>query len=329
MNHRTASRVGVPWSEIGLGCWQLGSDCWGDVDGTKAQGILRTSESEGIDFLDTADVYGGGVSERAIGTYLKSRSDGGKGVFVATKLGRKIGYPGPYSLEEVRQASLDSRANLGVEKIDLTQLHCVPLEVLQKGDIFDWLRQVRDEGIIERFGASIESVEEGMVCLEQPDLASLQVIFNVLRQKPSERLLDAAAERGVAIIVRLPLASGLLSGRLTKDTQFAANDHRNFNRDGAAFHVGETFNGLPYDRALEAAEALARFVPGGMSMAQMSLRWILDHPAVTTIIPGASRPEQVKSNASAAALPPLSPDLHKKLAEVYQTYAHDFIRGSY
>jgi len=329
MNHRTASRIGVPWSEIGLGCWQLGSDCWGDVDGGEAQEILRASEAEGIDFLDTADVYGGGVSERAIGTYLRGRADGGKGVFVATKLGRKSGYPGPYSLDQVRAASLESRQNLGVDRIDLTQLHCVPIEVLQAGDIFDWLRQVRDEGIIERFGASIESVEEGLVCLEQPDMSSLQVIFNVLRQKPAERLLDMAAERGVAIIVRLPLASGLLSGRLTKDTQFAANDHRNFNRDGAAFHVGETFNGLPYDRALAAAEALAPLVPEGMTMAQMSLRWILDHPAVTTIIPGASRPEQVVSNASASALPHLSAELHAKLAEVYRNNAHDFIRGSY
>ena len=205
----------------------------------------------------------------------------------------------------------------------------MPPEVLRRGDVFAWLRALQAEGKIRRFGASVESVEEGMLCLEQPGIASLQVIFNVFRQKPAESLFERARELGVAIIVRLPLASGVLAGKFTRDTTFAAADHRNYNRDGQAFNVGETFAGLPFAKAVELADALKGFLPDGMNLAQMAQRWILDHPAVTTVITGASRPEQVEANAGVSALPPLGEALHKRLAAFYRDEVRAHIRGPY
>ena len=216
-----------------------------------------------------------------------------------------------------------------MEALDLTQLHCVPAEVLRQGDIFEWLRELRAEGKILRFGASVESMDEALVCLEQPGLASLQIIFNLFRQKPAEVLFPAALASKVALIVRLPLASGALAGKLTLDTVFPANDHRNYNRDGKAFNVGETFAGLPYEKAVELADALKPLVPAGFTMAQMAQRWILDHPAVTTVITGASRPSQATANAAVSDLPPLAPELHETLRNFYQNEVCDHIRGPY
>ena len=314
-------------SEIGLGCWQLGGSDWGAVDETDCLAILSRAADAGINFFDTADVYGAGRSESLVGRFLR---ESGRDIFVATKLGRTGElYPDHYTEVGLRAATEASLRRLGVESLDLTQLHCVPPEVLRRGDVFAWLRALQAEGKIRRFGASVESVEEGMLCLEQPGIASLQVIFNVFRQKPAESLFERARELGVAIIVRLPLASGVLAGKFTRDTTFAAADHRNYNRDGQAFNVGETFAGLPFAKAVELADALKGFLPDGMNLAQMAQRWILDHPAVTTVITGASRPEQVEANAGVSVLPPLGEALHARLAAFYRDEVRAHIRGPY
>ena len=277
-------------------------------------------------FFDTADGYGDGESELSLGRFRPQHDD----IVIATKLGRSGGlYPDNYSEEGLHAATLRSLQRLGVERIDLTQLHCVPLDVLRKGDVFDWLRRQRDAGLISAFGASVETVEEGFICLEQEGLTSLQVIFNIFRQKPAQELLPAALDKGVGIIVRLPLASGLLTGKLRKETVFSAGDHRNFNRDGQAFNVGETFAGLPFEKGVELSEGLQAYVPDGMPMAQMALRWILDHEAVSVVIPGASSPAQARANAAASGLDPLPAALHEELRAWYEEEVRDAIRGPY
>jgi len=327
MNARTLGHPGIHVSEIGLGCWQLGCSDWGSVNEAECLAILAAAVEASVNFFDTADVYGSGRSEEIIGKFLKQT---GHKIFVATKLGRTAGlFPDGYSEASLRAATEDSLRRLGVEALDLTQLHCVPTEILRQGDVFEWLRKLRDEGKILRFGASVESMDEALICLEQPGLTSLQIIFNLFRQKPAEILFPAALAREVALIVRLPLASGALAGKLALDTVFSANDHRNYNRDGKAFNVGETFAGLPYEKAVEFADALKPLVPAGFTMAQMAQRWILDHPAVTTVITGASRPMQVTANAGVSELPPLPPELHNSLWEFYQNEVKNHIRGPY
>jgi aryl-alcohol dehydrogenase-like predicted oxidoreductase len=325
MQKRPLGHDGLTVPEIGLGCWQLGGG-WGDHwDNDVAQQILASAYASGVRFIDTADVYGGGASERSIGEFVKNHKD----LTVATKLGRGAIYPDGYSRDSVRAATEASLKRLGVDRLDLTQLHCVPPAVLRDGKIFDWLRELRDDGLIARFGASVETVEEGLVCLEQEGLTSLQVIFNIFRQKPLEELLPKAKAKGVGIIVRLPLASGLLSGKMTRDTVFKADDHRNFNRDGAQFNVGETFAGLEYQTGVALSEEVATFVPAGMTMAQLSLRWLLDQDAVSVVIPGASSAAQVEANASAATLPPLEASIHAGLASLYRQKIHSAVRGPY
>jgi len=325
MHTRKLGSDGLSVPEVGLGCWQLGGG-WGDHwDNDIAQQTLAQAYATGVRFIDTADVYGDGASERSIGQFLQSHTD----LTVATKLGRGAIYPDGYSREAVRTATQRSLERLGVDRLDLTQLHCVPPAVLKDGRIFDWLRELRDDGLISRFGASVESVEEGLICLQQEGLSSLQIIFNIFRQKPLHTLLPRARELGVGIIVRLPLASGLLSGKMTHATTFKPDDHRHFNRDGQQFNVGETFAGLEFATGVDLAQEIASHVPAGLNMAQMALRWILDHDAVSVIIPGASSPAQVLSNASASALPPLSPALHQQLATLYRDKIHGAIRGPY
>lgn len=315
-------------SDIGLGCWQLGGGDWGAVSDESALGILRTAVDRGITFLDTADVYGAGRSETLIGRFL--RESGRRDLFVATKLGRSSElYPNHYTEAGVRKSVEASLQRLAVDTLDLVQLHCVPPAVLKQGEIFNWLRRLRAEGKIRRFGASVESVEEGFDCLAQDGLSSLQVIFNIFRQLPAESLLPAAHQKKVAIIVRLPLASGVLAGKFHRDTTFAPSDHRTYNRDGAAFNVGETFAGIPFEKAVDLADQLKRHVPAGWTMAQMAQRWILDHPAVTTVITGASRPDQVVANVSVSSLPPLSSELHQSLARFYRAEVRSHIRGPY
>ena len=317
-------------SEIGLGCWQLGGTDWGVIDEERAFDILRQAVDSGISCFDTADVYGSGRSEELLGKFLKEEG-AGRNLFVATKLGRSADlFPNQYTEQGVCRAVEKSLERLGVETLELTQLHCVPIEVLRKGEIFDWLRRLQQEGKILRFGASVESDAEALLCLGQEGISSLQIIFNIFRQKPAFHLLEEAKKRDVAIIARLPLASGVLSGKFTQATQFAEKDHRNYNRDGAAFNVGETFAGIPFPQAVALAEELKLLLPAeGLSMAEMAQRWILDHDAVTTVITGASRPEQVALNAAVSLLPSLPSELHHKLRLFYDQYVASQIRGPY
>ncbi len=323
MQHRKFQDQSV--SEVGLGTWQIGGS-WGEVSEDESLAILREAHENGVTFFDTANVYGDGKSEKLIARFLQE--SGAKDVFVATKCGRGPKFP-DVSAEILRAHTEASLQRLGVESLDLTQLHCVPLEELRKGEVFETLRQLKSEGKIQRFGASVESDEEALVCLEQEGLASLQIIFNIFRQKPIAELFDKAQQKGVALIIRLPLASGLLSGKITQNTQFDAGDHRNFNRDGAAFNVGETFAGLGFDKGVELSEKLKPLVPNGLTMAQMAQRWILDFPAVTTIIPGASKSSQVQSNVSVSELPPLGEELHAQLRDFYESDVKQFVRGAY
>lgn len=316
-------------SRVGLGCWQLGSD-WGELDLEEANRILKASVDHGVSFFDTADVYGGGRSEQIIGAFLaenKLQDD----IFVATKLGR-FGdlYPDNYTEAGVRQRVEESLQRLKADSLDLVQLHCIPTRVMQGEEIWTWLGKLRDEGKIKRFGASVESMDEALLCIERaPALSSLQIIFNLFRQKPIDTLFDIAKEKKVGLIARVPLASGLLSGKFTASTTFGDSDHRHYNRDGAAFNVGETFAGLPFEVGVSLADELKALVPEGMSLAQMALRWILDYDAVSAVIPGATREEQAAGNAQIADLPPLGDELHATLRSFYKEKVHDHIRGPY
>jgi aryl-alcohol dehydrogenase-like predicted oxidoreductase len=327
MKLRSFGQAGTEVSEIGLGTWQLGGADWGDVDERQALATLAAAVEGGVNFFDTADVYGLGRSEELIGKFLKETS---ASVFVATKLGRfpEPGWPENFSLESIRAHTESSLRRLGVEAIDLTQLHCIPTETLREGEVFEWLRVLQREGKIKSFGASVETNEEALICLEQEGLASLQIIFNIFRQKPVE-FFDEAKSKGIALVVRLPLASGLLSGKYTKQTEFPESDHRNFNRDGQAFNVGETFAGLPFERGVELTDAIKAMLPDGMTMPQLALRWILDFDAVSVIIPGARNPRQAQANADASDLAPLGLELHARLREFYETQVAANIRGAY
>ncbi len=326
MKERILGGNGFRVGEVGLGCWQFGGD-FGEMSEETAFSIMEQAVENGTNFFDTADVYGAGRSESLIGRFLKKS---GEPVKVATKFGRGPGvFPGNYSPEKLRQGIDASRARLGLEQIDLLQLHCIPTEVMRRGEIFDWLRNEKEAGNIANFGVSVETVEEALLCLEQKDILSIQVIFNIFRQKLVTELLPKAKEMGVGIIVRLPLASGLLSGKFTMDAQFAASDHRNYNRDGQCFNVGETFAGLPFEKGVELAEVVRGILPGNATMAQESLRWILDHDAVSVIIPGASSVQQVVSNAVASELPPLGASIHGELSQFYSDQVVRHIRGAY
>ena len=260
MNTRKFGNTGFEASEIGLGCWQLGGADWGALDDKLAVDIMSAAFEAGVNFFDTADVYGNGRSETLVGRFLKTHRPK---LFVATKLGRTAAlFPDKYTEAGVRAATEASLKRLGVEALDLTQLHCVPLPVLLRGEIFDWLRALRKEGKIKAFGASVESIEEALVCLNQQGLASLQVIFNLFRQQPISSLFPQAKARGVALVIRLPLASGLLSGRMTLQTRFPQNDHRQYNRNGECFNVGETFSGLPFAKGVELADGHPVFPDG-------------------------------------------------------------------
>jgi aryl-alcohol dehydrogenase-like predicted oxidoreductase len=326
MKTRQLGKDGYRIGEVGLGCWQFGGD-FGDMKEETAIAVMETALENGVNFFDTANVYGAGRSENLIGRFLR---DCPSPVTVATKFGRGDDvYPNRYSEDLMRRSVEGSLKRLGVDRLDLLQLHCIPPEVLQQGEVFDWLRKLKQEGLIKAFGASVETEAEGLLCMEQDGLLSLQVIFNIFRQKLVAKLLPQAKSRGVGIIVRLPLASGLLSGKFTKSTSFAATDHRNYNRDGQFFNVGETFAGLPFETGVELAGKIKAVLPDGMSMVQLALRWILDHDAVSVIIPGASSPEQARANAAVSELPPLPSELHQVLSDMYANSIHSRIRGPY
>lgn len=318
----------APVSEVGLGCWQIGGDAWGDVPEADALDVLRASADAGVTFLDTADVYGLGRSEELVGRFVKER--GRDRFFVATKFGRfpRPGGPANFDPKTIREHCDNSLRRLGVERLDLTQLHCVPMEQLKRGEVWDTLRSLQKEGKIARFGASVESVAEAEECLKQPDCASLQLIFNIFRQTPATSgLLDRCRERNVAVIVRLPLASGLLAGKYTPATTFGPQDHRTVNRNGEKFNVGETFAGLGFERGLEMVEKLKPLVPLGYTLPQLALRWCLDHPAVTTIIPGARNRAQAVANAAASDLPPIPTEARAKLREFFVRDVKPAVRG--
>ncbi len=315
MQTRRLGKSGFTVSQVGLGCWQLGGD-FGPVDDGTAMVILAAADETGISFWDTADVYGAGLSEARIGAY---RSRHASKVRIATKVGRDAAlYPDGYTRAKLRRNIEGSVKRLDVEAVDLVQLHCVPPAVLMRGELFSWLEDFQEEGLIRAFGASVESLDEAIFAVTQPALASLQIIFNLFRQDAIDKLFPLAVENDVGIIVRLPLASGVLAGRMRKDQVFDVTDHRSYNRHGAAFSQGETFSGIPFETAVELADGLRELVPASMSLAQMAIRWILDHDAVSTVIAGASRPAQVAENASAGALPPLPKALHARLAAFYR-----------
>jgi aryl-alcohol dehydrogenase-like predicted oxidoreductase len=303
-------------SEISLGTWAFGSE-WGTVSEEDAYAALNRAIDLGVNFLDTADVYGDGRSEKLVGRLLKDRPN--DEVFVATKAGRRLD---PHTAEGYNAENLTafverSLENLGVEALDLLQLHCPPTETYRQDATFEALDGLQRAGKIKNHGVSVEKVEEARMALEYPGVRTVQIIFNVFRQKPAEEFFPLAEERNVGILARVPLASGLLSGKMSADRSFDEDDHRNFNRDGQAFDRGETFSGVDFETGLMAAEDLKELVPEGATLAQFALRWILMHPAVSCAIPGGKNPSQVEDNVAAADLPPLSDEAMSRARSIY------------
>ncbi|GIH62989.1 aldo/keto reductase [Microbispora siamensis] len=313
MEQRVLGRTGRQVGVVGLGAWQLGAD-WGEVSEADALATLNAAVDAGTTFIDTADVYGDGRSEKIIGKLLKERP----GLTVATKMGRRVQQtPEVYTLDNFRAWTDRSRANLGVDTLDLVQLHCPPSAVFETDEVFDALDTLVAEGGIAAYGVSVETVAEALIAIARPGVATVQIILNAFRLKPLDEVLPAAEKAGVGIIARVPLASGLLSGKYGPQTVFAEDDHRNFNRQGEAFDVGETFSGVEYGVGLQAVERLRGLVPEGMTMAQFALRWIIDQPGVSVVIPGARNPQQAEANAAAAQFPPLPAETHDTVREVY------------
>lgn len=320
MKYRNLGQSAVKVSEIGFGAWAIGG-AWGDVPEGEAMGALHEALDRGITFFDTADVYGDGRSERLISRLRAERPN--VEFLVATKAGRRLdpheadGYT-PGNIETFIDRSL---TNLGTETIDLLQLHSPPTEVFYRPELFDGLDDLVKRGKIRRYGVSVERTEEGLKAIEYPGVESVQIIFNIFRQRPAELFLKEAARRGVGVIARVPLASGLLTGKMSTETKFAQDDHRRFNRHGEAFDVGETFAGIRFDTGLEAVEEMRELLPTEATMAQFALRWILMFDAVSTVIPGGKTPSQVADNASAADLPPLTTETMRKIEDIYNRYA--------
>ena len=317
MKTRTLGRTGATISEIGFGAWQIGG-AWGDVSEEDGKRALNAALDAGVTFIDTADVYGDGRSEKIIASVLKER--GGDKPFVATKAGRRLnphvadGYTGA-NIEAFIDRSL---TNLGVETLDLVQLHCPPTDVYYSPDMFGALDGLVTKGKIRAYGVSVERVEEALKAIEYPGVATVQIIYNIFRQRPQELFFAEAVKKNVGVIVRVPLASGLLSGKITAETKFADDDHRKFNRHGEFFDVGETFAGVPFDVALEAVEQVRPLVPEGVTMAQFALAWILQSKAVSVVIPGARNEAQAKGNAAASDIAAPKPETMRALADIYE-----------
>lgn len=311
----TRTLAGRPVSVVGLGTWQLGAD-WGPVDDAQAFDVLDAAYDSGVTFFDTADVYGDGRSEQLIAAWRASRPDAE--VMVATKMGRRVEQrPENYNPAAMRAWNDRSRTNLRVDTLDLVQLHCPPSALYALDPVFDDLDAMVAEGRMSAYGVSVETRAEALAAIARPGVASVQIILNALRLGPLDSVLPAAAESGTGIIAQVPLASGLLSGRYDASTTFAADDHRTYNRHGEAFDVGETFSGVPYDVGLEAVAALRGVVPAGVATAAFALRWVLDQPGVTTVIPGARSRAQAEGNAAAADLPPLTSEQQSAVVEIY------------
>jgi aryl-alcohol dehydrogenase-like predicted oxidoreductase len=324
MKTRYFGRTGWEVSEIGFGSWAIGAD-WGPVDDREAIAALNEALDRGTTFIDTADVYGDGRAEKLIAKVLKSR--GPRGLVVATKAGRRLDphVAAGYNRNNLTAFVERSLRFLEVDALDLVQLHCPPPEVYYRPETFEALDGLVEQGKIRYYGVSVEKVEEGIKALEFPRLASVQIIFNIFRQRPADLFLELAKQHNVAVIVRVPLASGMLSGKFTRDTHFDRSDHRNYNRHGEVFDVGETFAGVPYETGLAAAEELRALVPPDETMAQLALRWILMHDGVTVTIPGAKNIGQARENAAASDLPPLSPETMARVATVYEQRIKPFV----
>jgi aryl-alcohol dehydrogenase-like predicted oxidoreductase len=319
MEYRPLGRTGWNISEIGFGAWGIGGDAWGSTDDKASLAALNRAIDLGVNFIDTADVYGDGHSEQLIAQVRKERREQ---IIIATKAGRRLN---PHTAEGYNRQNLTSFVerslkNLETEALDLLQLHCPPSEVYDMPEVFGILDDLVKQGKIRFYGVSVERVDEALKAITYPNVQSVQIIFNMFRLKPTEQFFAAAREHRVGILARVPLASGLLTGKLRPQTQFAPNDHRNYNRHGEAFDQGETFSGVDYETGLQAVEALRPLVPQGATMAQFALRWILMFPEVTAAIPGAKNPQQAEDNVHAATLPPLSNETMRRVQAVYDTY---------
>ena len=317
MRSRPFGRTGRDVGEVGFGAWAIGA-AWGRVDDAESIAALHAALDAGLDFIDTADVYGDGHSERLIARVLKER--GGERPFVATKAGRRLPAQtvAGYSAENLDAWIDRSLRNLGVDTLDLVQLHCPPTDAYYHPELFERMERLVERGKVAHYGVSVERVEEALKAIEYPGVASVQVIYNMFRHRPAGLFFGEARRRSVAVIVRVPLASGLLSGKFTAHTRFEADDHRQFNRHGEAFDVGETFAGVPYEVGLAAVEKLRPLVPEGATLAQLALRWILMDEAVTVVIPGARNPRQALANIAAAALPALPAETIDAVARIYE-----------
>lgn len=328
MQTRTLGRTGREVGVVGLGCWQLGGD-WGVVADDTALAVLDAAVNAGVTFLDTADVYGDGRSERAIGQFLASRPDVAARVTVATKMGRRANPhdAAAYTYDAFCRWTDRSRENLRTDTLDLVQLHCPPTSVFHTQEVYDALDRLVEDGRTAAYGVSVETVDEALAAIARPHVATVQIILNVFRRKPLEQVLPAAAEAGVGIIARVPLASGLLSGRYDESTRFAPDDHRAYNRHGEAFDVGETFSGVPYEVGVAAAREVAVVTPAGMTTAQLALKWIVQQPGVSVVIPGARTPAQAHANAASDAFDDLTPDVLDALERVYDDRVREHVHG--
>jgi len=324
MKHHAFGRLPFTVTDVGFGAWQIGGS-WGDVSEADGRAALNAALDAGMTFIDTADVYGDGRSEKIIADVLKAR--GGERPMVATKAGRRLN---PHVAEGYTKANLEgfidrSLKNLEVESLDLVQLHCPPTEVLYRAEVFEGLNELQKAGKIMGYGVSVEKVEEALKAIEYPGVVSIQIIYNIFRQRPDHLFFQEARRKNIAVIARVPLASGLLSGKITRETKFASDDHRNFNRHGEAFDVGETFAGVPFEVGLQAVEEVRKLVPSGTTMAAFALRWILMSDAVTVVIPGARNAEQARANAAAASLAPLSHEVMEATREIYDRLVAPYV----
>ncbi len=325
MKKRKFGKIGWDVSEISLGCWAMGAD-WGDVSEENARNILKTSFDNGVNFFDTADVYGDGRSEKFVGEFINSTSER---IYVATKAGRRIfpheaqGYYDKDLMESYVDRSLE---NLGVETIDLLQMHCPPTEVYSHDLTYEMLDNLVTKGKIQHYGFSVQTVEEAIACIQRPHTKSVQIIFNMLRLKPAEDFFKMAQDKNIGIIVRVPLASGLLTGKMNINSSFPENDHRNYNIKGDAFDVGETFSGVDFNKALKVVEELKLLTPDGFTLSQLALKWILMHDAVSVVIPGAKSSEQALKNIAASSLPNIN-NLMKKIEEIYIEHLKDDVHA--
>lgn len=327
MKYRELGNTGLNISEVSFGTWAIGGS-WGKTSDEEALQALQYAMEQGVNFFDTADVYGDGHSERLLAKATKGKEDD---VYIATKFCRQgdIHAPETYSYDQVRDYCEASLKRLNRERIDLYQIHCPATQILKDGNVFSVLDRLQEEGKVRHYGVSVESVEEGLICLQNPNVKSLQVIFNIFRQKPIEELFKQAKEQGVGIIVRLPLASGLLTGKFKESDTFEEDDHRNFNNDGQAFNVGETFAGLGFKKGVELSQKLNWIAEGRGSMTEASLRWILDQPEVTCVIPGFKNQQQMEQNLKALHTKPFTKEELEKLRSFYDQEVKQFIRGAY